>query len=495
MTTHHSYGNQLRLVPVVAFCFALLLMLPAAAYSENDISLLAKSGRAFASVVKKAKPSVVHITVEKAISTQNSFHRDDFFHDEFLERFFGPQFRKQHPRKQHPRKNPHQFKRKKQGQGSGFIISKDGYILTNNHVVEDADTITVILSDKKKLKAKVIGTDPMSDVALIKIENGSQLPSLPLGDSDKLEVGEWVIAIGNPFGLNQTVTVGVVSAKGRSRVGINEYENFIQTDAAINPGNSGGPLLNIHGEVIGINSALFSRTGGYMGIGFAIPINMVKAIQSQLHKHGKVTRGWLGVAIQDVNDDLAKSFGLKKAQGILVSEVQPDSPAEKAGLLRGDVIIRLDDRDLQDVNELRNRIALIAPGTKTGLTIIRDSKQMSIDVMIGERPADLTKISKRADGNSSLEKFGLSFQTLTPELAEQLGFSRKKGIVISDVAPGSPAQKAGLRSGLLVEEVNKQTVESIRDLEMALKKSKQPKRLLLRVRNGNFSHYVVLVAE
>ncbi len=492
MTDTISLRRQFRLFALFSVLPALLLFItvPGKAFAENDISLLAKSGRAFASVVKKAKPSVVHITVEKAVSSKNRFHREDFFNDEFFERFFGPQFRRQHPQR-----NPHKFKRKQQGQGSGFIISKEGHILTNNHVVEDADTITVILADKKKFKAKVIGTDPMSDVALIKIENGSDLPSLPLGDSDKLEVGEWVIAIGNPFGLNQTVTVGVVSAKGRSRVGINEYENFIQTDAAINPGNSGGPLLNIHGQVIGINSALFSRTGGYMGIGFAIPINMVKAIENQLQQHGKVTRGWLGVAIQDVNEELAHSFGLKEAKGILVSEVQPGSPADKGGLKRGDVIISLGEVELKDVNDLRNRIALITPGTTSRITVIRDSSEKTIDVAIGERPSELTRIGTRGDGKSSLEKFGLRFQELTPELAEQLGFSGNKGVLIADVAPGSPAAKSGLRSGLLVEEVNKQPVDSIRSLQKALKKSKQPKRLLLRVRSDNFSHYVVVVAE
>lgn len=465
---------------------------PVMAGLEDDVAMLAKSGRAFAGVVKKIKPSVVHIQVEKTISTAKGFHKDNFenFNDEFFERFFGPEFRRQHPRK-----SPRRFKHKQSGQGSGFIISKDGYILTNNHVVENADTITVILADKKEYKAKVIGTDPMSDVALIKIKNGVDLPYLALGDSDKLEVGEWVIAIGNPFGLNQTVTVGVVSAKGRSRVGINEYENFIQTDAAINPGNSGGPLLNIHGEVIGINSALFSRTGGYMGIGFAIPINMVKAIQDQLHEHGKVTRGWLGVAIQDVNEDLAQSFGLKEARGILISEVQKDSPADKAGLKRGDVLIRLGEHVLTDVADLRNRVALMIPKTETTLHIIRDSEEKEIEVVIGERPADFNQISRRGDGKSSLDQFGLSLQELTPELAGQLGFAEKQGVLIAGVEPGSPAAKAGLKAGLLVEEVNKQPVGSIKDLQNVLDQSKQSKRILLRVRNGNFSHYVVLVAE
>ncbi len=459
---------------------------PAFAGPDDDITILSKSSKAFTSVVKKAQPAVVHIQVEKTVkgSTRNY---EEFFDNPFFDHFFGPQFRRQHP--QQPKRH------KQQGQGSGFIISKDGYILTNNHVVENADTITVTLDDKQKVTAKLIGSDPQTDVALIKIKNGKKLPTLPLGNSEALEVGEWVIAIGNPFGLSQTVTVGVVSAKGRSRVGINEYENFIQTDAAINPGNSGGPLLNIHGEVIGINSALFSRTGGYMGIGFAIPINMVKAIQDQLHTHGKVTRGWLGVAIQDVSEDLAKSFDLDDATGILISEVQQDSPAKKGGLQQGDVIIKLNHVLLKDVNDLRNRIALIIPETKADFEIIRDGKKKLITVTIGEQPTDFGKISKTKDGKSTLDEFGLALQDLTPELAERLGYQEKQGVLISDVEQDNVAANAGLKPGQLIEEVNKKRVRNLKELQQVLKDSQNPKRILLRVRTGNFSHYVVLVAE
>lgn len=474
-----------------SFLFILLSCGMVTAGQNEDIAMLERSGRAFASVVKKVKPSVVHIQVEEEVSASGgSNYNRQFFDDEFFQRFFGPRFRQQYPKQ-----NPHRFRHKKSGQGSGFLISKDGYILTNNHVVENADSIKVILANKKEYKAKVIGTDPMSDVALIKIKDGNDLPFLALGNSDKLDVGEWVIAIGNPFGLNQTVTVGVVSAKGRSRIGINEYENFIQTDAAINPGNSGGPLLNIRGEVIGINSALFSRTGGYMGIGFAIPINMVKAIQDQLHEHGKVTRGWLGVAIQDVDEELAHSFGLKEARGILISEVQDDSPAAKAGLKRGDVIIRLGGSVVADVNQLRNRVALMAPKSKTSLRVIRDSKEKDIEVVIGERPSNLNQITQRENGQSTLDQFGLSFQDLTPELAHQLGFADNQGVLVSEVEPESPAANAGLEAGLLVEEVNKQPVQSIKELQKILLQSKNPKRILLRIRKNHFSYYVVLIAE
>lgn len=417
--------------------FFFLSMLPAMAQSNEDIDILNRTSKAFSAVVKKANPAVVNVMVEKTVGAKG-YSPDDFFNNPFFERFFGPQFRQQVP----------QRKYKQQGQGTGFIISPEGYILTNNHVVEDADDITVTLDDRRKLKATLIGSDPQSDVALIKIEADENFPTLPLGDSDALEVGEWVIAIGNPFGLNQTVTIGVVSAKGRSGVGLNEYENFIQTDAAINPGNSGGPLLNIHGEVVGINSALFSRTGGYMGIGFAIPINMVKAIENQLQKHGKVTRGWLGVAIQDVDENLAQSFGLEEAKGILVSEVTEGSPAEEAGLKQGDVIVKLNGKTLESVNELRNRIALIVPKTDAEFEIIREGKARNITVVIGEQPEDFSRLGQ--GGKSSvIEDFGLSFQELTQELADQLGYTNEQGVLIGDVEPGSVAAKPGSRQANL----------------------------------------------
>ncbi len=461
---------------------------PAHSASKEEVEILSKTSRAFSSVVKEVTPAVVHVEVEKTVGARDYTH--EFFNNPFFERFFGPEFRRQNPQQQ-----PQQ--RKQRGQGSGFIISKEGYILTNYHVVADADEIRVTLSDNTKIDAELIGSDPQSDVALIRINNGKDLPLIPLGDSDALEVGEWVIAIGNPFGLNQTVTVGVVSAMGRSRVGINEYENFIQTDAAINPGNSGGPLLNIHGEVVGINSALFSRTGGYMGIGFAIPINMVKAINEQLQEYGKVTRGWLGVAIQDVDEKLAKSFGLEKAQGILVSEVQDGSPADKAGVEQGDVIIELDGIELKNVTDLRNRIALIVPKTEAALTLIRDGREKTIDIEIGEQPSDFGSVAQKPSGGAEeyLERFGLSFQELTAELAEQLGYEGEKGVLIGDVEPGGVAASAGLQPGQLIQEVNRQRVRDIDELQSVLEGDDNPDRLLLRVKSGRFSQYVVLIAE
>ena len=486
--SHASLSARSKLLTLFVFfsIIAAAWSRPVLAQSDDDTALLDRSSRAFAKVVKAAQPAVVNIRVEASVKSRGGLPdgSDEMFNNPFFEHFFGPQF-------QGPSRRQRQ-----QGQGSGFIISRDGFILTNNHVVDGADEITVRLADEREFKAKLVGSDPQTDVALIKIQDSGHLPTLILGDSDALEVGEWVIAIGNPFGLNQTVTVGVVSAKGRSRVGINEYENFIQTDAAINPGNSGGPLLNTHGEVVGINSALFSRTGGYMGIGFAIPINMVKAIENQLQKHGKVTRGWLGVGIQDINEELAKSFDLKEARGILVTEVQPDSPAAKGGLRQGDVILRLNDLELIDVSDLRNKIALITPGTKATLTIIRNGREEVIELAIGEQPAGFGKAGISPSGQGGLEQFGLSLQTLTQELAQQLGYSAKqKGVVISAVEPGSAAESAGLRTGNLIDEVNKMAVTNLQEMEAALKKSPHPKRILLRVRSENLSQYVVLVAE
>ncbi len=484
LTTHRRASKHIAFFLAGLLLFAASIQ-SASAATKDDNSFLTASAKAFTSVVKKVTPAVVHIRVEKTIKNSGqAFSGNQMYNNPFFQQFFGPQFRFQQPQNY-----------KQEALGSGFIISKDGYILTNNHVVQGADTVTVILSDKEQFKAKVIGTDPQTDIALIKINDGDNLPTVTLGNSDALEVGEWVIAIGNPFGLSQTVTVGVVSAKGRDRVGINDYEDFIQTDAAINPGNSGGPLLNIHGEVIGINSALYTKSGGYMGIGFAIPINMAKSIETQLKDHGKVIRGWLGVAIQDVNENLAKSFDLKKPEGILVSEVEQGSPAEKAGLKQGDVIISLNNRKLENVNDLRNTIAFTAPKTKVDLQIIRDGKPMDVEVTIGEQPSNFGKMSMESQGNSMLKKFGLAFQNLTPDLAEQFGYKENQGVVISEVEPGSPAAMSGLRPGLLVEEVNKQRVHNVRELDKVLKKSATPNRILLRVRNGDFSQYVVLTTE
>ncbi len=450
------------------------------AMDDDAIEILDKTSKAFAEIVKKAKPAVVFVQVEKVVEQGGGspFGGGDpfgFFNDPFFQHFFGPQFRQRQPRK---------FKQR--GQGSGFIISKDGYILTNNHVVGDADEISVKLSDGRKFKAKVVGKDPQSDVAVIKID-ADNLPVLPLGNSDDLEVGEWVIAIGNPFGLTQTVTVGVVSAKGRSRLGINDYEDFIQTDAAINPGNSGGPLLNIHGEVVGMNTAIFSRSGGYMGIGFAIPINMARAVKDQLVKYGKVIRGWLGVVIQEIDEDLAKSFGLSKAEGVLVAEVAEDSPAAKGGMKAGDVILKLNGQKVTDVGELRNKIALTPPGTKVTFEILRDGKRKKLKIVIEEKPGTTAVSINR---HNILKKIGLAVQELTPDLAQQFGYKEGQGVLIAEVEPGSAAASVGMRPGQLIIEVNRIRVHNMEEFLEALNRSRS--RVLFRIKDGDFSRYVAI---
>ncbi|HID97645.1 MAG TPA: DegQ family serine endoprotease [Thermodesulfobacteriaceae bacterium] len=473
------------LVATFLFIAAMAGNCPASDSDEENIALLDRTAKAFAAVVEKAMPAVVFVSVEKIVKRRAPappFSGGDpfgFFNDPFFERFFGP--------RGPGRDKPREFHQR--GQGSGFIISKDGYILTNNHVVGDADIIKVKLPDGREFEAKVIGTDPQSDVAVIKIDSDGSLPVLALGNSDALEVGEWVIAIGNPFGLTQTVTVGVVSAKGRSRVGINDYENFIQTDAAINPGNSGGPLINIRGEAVGMNTAIFSRSGGYMGIGFAIPINMATKIKDQLIKKGKVTRGWLGVVIQDIDEDLAKSFGLKNVEGVLIAEVTDDSPAWKAGLKQGDVVLKLNGRKVDDVAELRNRIALTAPGTEISLDVLRNGKKKSVNVIIGEKPSQAVSLISR---NEMLSKLGLGVQDLTSELAEQFGYKKGQGVLVVEVEADSLAASAGIRSGQLVEEVNRRRVHNTEELIDALSISKKSNRVLFRIRDGEFSRYVAI---
>ena len=446
-------------------------------------SALVQQSQTFREIAKKSIPAVVFVEVSKSVEVMtNPFFSDpfDFFGPDFFDRFFRD-------------RTPQRKKFQQRGQGSGFIISKDGYILTNNHVVGDQDKITVKLSDGRKFDAKLIGADAESDVALIKID-ADDLPTLPLGNSDELEVGDWVLAIGNPFGLKHTVTAGIVSAKGRSDVHIAEYEDFIQTDAAINPGNSGGPLLNLKGEVIGINTAIVSRSGGYMGIGFAIPINMALAIKDQLIKNGKVVRGWLGVVIQDLTEDMAEQFGLKNAKGVLIAEVSKDSPADKAGLKHGDVIVEFDGHAVENVGQFRNQVALTPPGKKVEMVVIRDGKRKTLRVKIGNR--EKSPVVAALEGKT-LDKLGIEVQNLTKDLADQLGYENGEGVLIADVRPGSPADEAGLRRGALILEANRRTVRNVKELTEALADSVKTKRVLLLVRNprSSYAQFVLLRLE
>ena len=459
---------------------------------DEGIDNLRETGKAFASVARKVSPSVVFLQVESKAAdssvTQFSPPFSEFpFGDDLFKRFFGDQF-PGFPRFDNPRGKP-RGEQRALGQGSGFVFAvKDGllsdktYILTNNHVVDKADKISVKFKDGREYSAKVTGRDPLSDIAVIEIE-ADDIPALSLGNSSKLEVGEWVVAIGNPFGLSYTLTVGVVSAKGRTSIGINDYEDFIQTDAAINPGNSGGPLVNLEGEAVGINTAIFSRSGGYMGIGFAIPIDLAKTIADQLIEKGKVTRGHLGIMIQPLTADLAESFDVEPGKGILVAQISENSPAKKAGLHQGDIIVAYRGKPVTDVGSFRNQVSLTPPGATERLTIMRDGKLKEIMVTIGNISEE--KQSAQAPVEVT-EEIGLTVQTLTPQLAQQFDAKPGEGVVVTQVQPGSIAAKAGVETGGIILQVNRKPIRSAEAFQREVNTSRKNKRLLLLVRkNGN----------
>lgn len=477
--------KRLLTIPIMLFLAVALTgvgHMSTAFAADAGIESLRKSGQAFRSVAKQVSPAVVFIQVEKEVEQQtmgNNPFGNSPFGDEFFRRFFGQ------PQQENRQKAP---KRHASGQGSGFIISPDGYIMTNNHVVGDADSVTVQLLDGREYDAEIVGTDPPTDVALIKIEADEKLPYLPLGDSDRLEVGDWVLAFGNPFGLSHTLTAGIVSAKGRSGIGLTDYENFIQTDAAINPGNSGGPLVNLDGEVVGMNTAIFSRSGGYMGIGFAIPINMAKSIRQQLVKSGSVTRGRLGVLIQDMTRELAESFDIDQREGILVAQVMEDSPAEKGGLEQGDVILSLNGNKVDKVASFRNKIAMTEPGTEVKLKILRDGKKKTLEVTIGTMETDS---SGQPISNDALPELGMKLQKLTEDLAEQFGYEGADGVLVTEVEAGSVAARAGIRRGDLIEEVNRTEVSEPAQVKKLIKATTKKTALLL-VRQGDASRYLAL---
>ena len=421
----------------------------------------------FADLAARVSPAVVNVKVTSVAKT-------DFPDQLFGEDFPFPGFRGQMPQQ------PRQFKR--QGTGSGFIIRKDGLILTNNHVVENAQEITVTLADKQQYKAKILGRDPKTDLAVIKIEPKTSLPTETLGDSDAMRVGDWVMAIGNPFGLTNTVTTGIVSAKGRS-IGAGPYDDFIQTDAPINPGNSGGPLFNMAGEVVGINTAIFSQSGGNIGIGFAIPANLVKNLVPELETKGSVTRGWLGVSVQPVTPELARSFGLDKERGALVGDVAAQGPAEKAGIKRGDVIVSYDGKKVDESAALPALVASTPVGKTVPVEVLRDGKMKTINVAI----AKLSDPTVALDTKQEKSQWGLAMQDIRPEDRRQMNLTGNEGVLVTAVMPASPAANAGVQPGDVILQVNQAPVSSVQGVKDEVAKVKGDKPLLLLVRRADGS--------
>ena len=457
--------------------------------STRSVEVLTQLSDALSEVAGVATPSVVNISTTRVIkqAEQAPF---DFFDDPFFRRFFGDQFPQPNAPKEH----------KEQSLGSGVIVSEDGYIVTNNHVIEKAQEIKVQLTNKRDYKAKLIGADPKTDLAVIKIE-AAGLPALPWGDSTRLRVGEIVFAIGNPFGLNSTVTMGVISAVGRANVGIADYEDFIQTDAAINPGNSGGALLNARGELVGINTAIVSRTGGYQGIGFAVPSGMARQVMESLIKFKKVVRGWLGVSIQEVTSDLAEEFGTKDLKGALVSGVMKSSPAEKAGIKQGDVLLTFNGKDVEDTGHLRNMVSQTPIGTKVKVRLLRQKKELELDVTIAELPkkAGEAAAEEDADGGGAGESgtlSGLTVRELTPDLARRFGITEAEtGVVVVKVEQGSRAAEAGVRPGDLVLQINQKDIATLEDYKKAAGRIKAKDRALLLIRRKGEDLFLTLRPE
>jgi serine protease Do len=442
--------------------------------------------QAFESAAAKVSPSVVSIFAEQVVQAggQQGLPDDplrDFFGDQFFRRFFGD-----------PSQGGGQ-RRTVRGLGSGVIVSKDGLILTNNHVVDKADRLSVVIGDKKSYPAKVIGTDPQTDVAVVRID-AKDLPAAELGDSDDVKVGEWVLAVGNPFELMHSVTAGIISAKGRSSVGLADYEDFIQTDASINPGNSGGALADLDGRIIGINTAITSPSGGSIGIGFAIPINMARKVMDALVAKGQVVRGYVGVTLQPIDENMAQALKLKGTDGALVGDVVADGPADKAGIKRGDIVVAVDGAAVQDSIQVRNLVADGQPGKTMKLTLLRGGTSLERTVTLAERPQERggqTPKGDRQEG-ASQQKLGLAVQDLTPEIAQQLGFKNETGAVVVEVVPGSPADDAGLETGDLVQEINRVPVRTARDFERLARGLHSGDAVALLVRRGQGTHFLSL---
>ena len=463
---------------VVAAVVAVILssgLVPAGASTNVPARMIPEN---FSSLAKNVSPAVVHIRVEKTVRGEgpavHSFGQAPFGGDEryqdYFNRFFGG-------------RRPPESKQK--SLGSGFIIDKAGYIVTNDHVVKDAEKIKVILKDEREFEAEVVGRDSQTDIALIKIDVKDDLPMAPLGRSDTLQVGEWVAAIGSPFGLEHTVTAGIVSAKGRL-IGSGPYDDFIQTDASINPGNSGGPLVNMQGEVVGINTMIIA---GGQGIGFALPIDLAKTIVSQLKTKGEVTRGWLGVTIQDLKKDLSEYYGVKDGAGVLVMEVAPGDPADRAGIQPKDILLEVNGEKMTSSRQLTARAARLGVGETARVTVLRNGKKKTFDVTIGKRP--LTVADSAQPPQKKETEFGFQVAELTPEQARRLNSSEESGVVVVGVTTGSKAYKAGVQQGDLIVEINRRTVRSVADFKTLIQKYKNGKAIALLVKRMNSGMVVI----
>lgn len=481
MTKSLSRARYLLFFPLLAI-LSFSLVFPFASHAAAP-AVLKQLDDAFIQVAEKVKPAVVNISSTKkevVSSPDGSQEMDPFFKNHPFKDFFGDEFFKRF------KKGPGEGKGiQPQGMGSGVIVSPEGLILTNAHVVKDADEIKVTVSDKRSYDAKVVGIDVESDIAVVKID-ATGLPIATLGDSGKLQVGEIVFAIGNPFGLNRTVTSGIVSATGRTNVGIIDYEDFIQTDAAINPGNSGGPLVNIDGEVIGINTAIASRSGGYQGIGFAIPSSSAKLIMDDLVKEGKVKRGLLGVNIQDMNEALSKSFGRKDSEGALVSQVVEGSPAEKAGIKAGDIILKFNDNVVKGAAHLKNLVGKEKPGASANMSVYRDNKTLEIPVKIAERTQKALASSGATDSpGETSNDLGIQIEKVPASVSSKMGLKDGEGLLVKDIASDGAGAKIGLRAGDVILEIDGTAVSGMDEFKKAVSTAKKNKVIRLMIQRGS----------
>jgi serine protease Do len=454
------------------------------AIASKDVASVQMIPESFSDLAQKVKPSVVNIRVEKTLKSAGGPVVFPFFGSPFGDRNPFGEFFNHGPGEGPPR----EFKQ--QGMGSGFVIDAAGYIVTNNHVVDGADQIKVKLPDGKEFDAKVVGRDPKTDLALIKIDGAHDLRPLPMGNSDALRVGSWVVAVGSPFGLEQTVTAGIVSAKGRV-IGAGPYDDFIQTDASINPGNSGGPLLNLQGEVIGINTAIMSRSGGNNGIGFAIPVNLAKGVVAQLKNSGQVTRAWLGVGIQDLTPDLAEYYHVADRKGALVTKVYEGDPADKAGIKVNDIVVQADGKPISSSRELSRIVAEAPVGERIPLTLIRDGKETTVQVELAKRVDSDTPITV---GANSSKELGIQVTKLTPDAAKKLGLPEdEKGVLVTEVQPGGKADEAGLQQGDIIKEVDRKPVATSDDVRKLVDKVKDGDAVQMLIRRANAGLLVLKV--